>query len=147
MQEQAFDLVVLDINMPVAGRRPVLSDCCNAGSKRHQGALTGDADERRRAACLNAGAELCLEKPRVADGWEGVFKTLDGLLKLHPDEGFHGVLRRVSLQDVIQMECLSRNSSILEIAAGGRQGSVYIEDGQITHAEHGGGRALTRSTN
>jgi hypothetical protein len=35
------------------------------------------------------------------------------------------------------MECLSRNSSILEINAAGRHGMIFIEDGQVIHAEDG----------
>jgi hypothetical protein len=39
-------------------------------------------------------------------------------------------LRRVGLQDVLQMECLARNSSILKIQAGNVQGLVYVKEGQ-----------------
>lgn len=137
LQQHPFDLLVLDINMPVLDGVQFLGLLQRRFPNLIKAGLTGETDEKRRTACLNAGAELCLEKPRVAGGWESIFTTLDGLLKLHPEEGFRGVLRKVSLQDVIQMECLSRNSSVLEIAAGGRQGRVFIEDGQIVHAEDG----------
>jgi hypothetical protein len=43
----------------------------------------------------------------------------------------------VGLQDVIQMECLGRNSSILEIHNLQLRGRVYIEDGRIIHAQAG----------
>lgn len=137
LQEHSYDLLVLDINMPVLDGVQFLGLLQRRFPNLIKVGLTGETDEKRRAACLNAGAELCLEKPRMAGGWEGVFTTLDGLMKLHPEEGFRGVLRKVNLQDLIQMECLSRNSSVLEITAGGRRGQVFIEDGQIIHAEDG----------
>ena len=55
---------------------------------------------------------------------------LEELITWTPQEGFQGVLRRVGLQDVIQMECLGRNSSILEIHNQQLRGRIYIEDGQ-----------------
>jgi len=63
---------------------------------------------------------------------------LEELITWTPQEGFQGVLRRVGLPDVIQMECLGRNSSILEIHNQQLRGQVYIEDGRIIHAEAGG---------
>jgi hypothetical protein len=51
--------------------------------------------------------------------------------------GFRGVLRQVSLEDVIQMECLNRNSSILEVIAGKQVGKLYVKEGMIIHAEIG----------
>jgi len=101
--------------------------------------LTGDSTGAYRAACLNSGAELFLEKPRVEGGWQSIHAALHELLKLQPHEaGFRGVLRRVGLQDVLQMECLARNSSVLEITAGQARGQVFIRDGQIIHADVGG---------
>ena len=137
LQEHSYDLLVLDINMPVLDGVQFLGLLQRRFPNLIKVGLTGETDSKRRAACLNAGAELCLEKPRIAGGWEGIFTTLDGLMKLHPEEGFRGVLRKVNLQDVIQMECLSRNSSVLEITAGGRHGQIFVEDGQIIHAEDG----------
>jgi len=41
------------------------------------------------------------------------------------------------LQDVIQMECLARSSSILEISNAQATGQIFIETGQIVHAQMG----------
>jgi hypothetical protein len=63
---------------------------------------------------------------------------LDELMTWKPREGFQGMLRKVGLQDVIQMECLGRNSCILEITNSEASGRIYIEDGSLTHATVGG---------
>ena len=45
------------------------------------------------------------------------------------------MLRQVGLSDVLQMECLNRKSSVLEVTASNDTGRIYIEDGAIIHAE------------
>jgi hypothetical protein len=52
-------------------------------------------------------------------------------------EGFTGALRQVNLQEVIQVECNGRHSSILEIRNPEMRGQIYIEAGAVTHAAVG----------
>jgi len=99
--------------------------------------LTGQTSEKYRAACLSNGAELYLEKPTVPSGWQSLHGVLDELVKFRPEEGFRGVLRRVGLTDVIQMECLARSSSVLEVSAAQVNGKLFIDTGQIIHAQCG----------
>ena len=54
-----------------------------------------------------------------------------------PSEGFRGMLRQVGLTEVLQMECLGRKSSVLEITTAGSAGRIFIHDGTILHAEVG----------
>jgi len=90
--------------------------------------LSAYADDASRAACLSHGAELFLEKTARPADLEIIFATLLELARHKPTiNGFRGVLRQVSLQDVIQMECLNRNSSILEVNAGQWQGEIFIK--------------------
>jgi len=51
--------------------------------------------------------------------------------------GFKGVLRKVALQELLQLECLGRKSSILEVTTPKVRGRVFILDGSIIHAESG----------
>ncbi len=51
--------------------------------------------------------------------------------------GFQGVLRQVGLQDLLQLECLGRKSSILEVTTPRIRGRIYICQGDIVHAESG----------
>jgi CheY-like chemotaxis protein len=99
--------------------------------------LTGHVTEEHRALCLNRGAELYLQKPQSAEEWGILFNSLNELVSFKPQQGFRGVLRRVGLQDVLQMECLSRNSVVLEISTKEARGHIYIFEGQIVHTEVG----------
>lgn len=137
LQEHKIDLLVLDIHMPVVDGLQFLNLLHRKFPNVLKVVLTGDASEQHRATCLSSGAELFMEKPRDEGGWRSVYATLHELTRFQPEEGFRGVLRRVGLQDVLQMECLARSSSVLKINAGSVHGSVFVKDGQIIHAQCG----------
>jgi CheY-like chemotaxis protein len=147
LKSEKIELLVCDVNMPV------LDGIQFAGMmhRRYPGlkivVLTSDVTEEKRAAALEAGAALFVEKSHSPEGMKAVFTMLGELLNWVPREGFQGMLRSVSLQDVIQMECVGHNSSVIEVCNEHVLGRIYIEDGQILHAAGGeltGERALEK---
>lgn len=134
LKTRSFDLVVVDVNMPVIDGEQFLRILARRFPGLKKAAITGHATEERRSACLASGAELFIEKPRSSEGLKSIFVMLDELVTWKQQTGFQGMLRRVGLQDVIQMECLGRNSSILEVADRKLTGQIYIQDGRIIHA-------------
>ena len=137
IHEHKIDLLVIDVRMPVMDGLQFLSLLHRNYPSLLKVALTGHATENYRAACLSNGAELFLEKPVSQEGWKSLYSTLKQLVRLQPEEGFRGMLRRVGLQDVLQMECLARSSSVLEISTSHARGSVFVQEGQIVHAQVG----------
>src|SRR6266699_7288687 len=137
IHEHKIDLLVIDVRMPVMDGLQFLALLHRNYPSLLKVALTGHASESYRAACLSNGAELYLEKPTSPEGWKSLYTTLKELVRLQPEEGFRGVLRRVGLQDVLQMECLACSSSVLEISTSDARGSVFVQDGQIIHAQVG----------
>ncbi len=137
LQHQPVDLAVIDINMGVMDGIQMLSMLNRGYPNVQKVVLTGHASEKYRAACLSNGAELYLEKPTNSSGWQSLHGVLNELVKFRPEEGFRGVLRRVGLTDVIQMECLARSSSVLEVSAARMTGKLFIDTGQIVHAQCG----------
>ena len=138
LQDQRIDLLVIDIHMPVVDGLQFLNLLQRKYPNILKVVLTGDATEEYRARCLNNGAELFLEKPREEGGWRTIHATLHELARFQPEEGFRGVLRRVGLADVLQMECLARHSVVLNVSTGSTHGTVFVKDGQIIHAQCGG---------
>jgi CheY-like chemotaxis protein len=138
LQDQRVDLLVIDIHMPVVDGLQFLNLLQRKYPNLLKVVLTGDATEEYRARCLNNGAELFLEKPREEGGWRTIHATLHELARFQPEEGFRGVLRRVGLADVLQMECLARHSVVLNVSTGSTHGTVFVKDGQIIHAQCGG---------
>ena len=137
LKTRKMDLVISDINMPMLDGIQFLHILNRSHPDLKKAVITANATEEKRSACLAEGAELFIEKPRSPEGLQSIFIMLEELITWTPQEGFQGVLRRVGLQDVIQMECLGRTSSILEIHHPQLAGRIYIEDGSIIHAEAG----------
>jgi CheY-like chemotaxis protein len=131
----------VDINMPMLDGVQLLRILNRRHPDLKKVTLTGFATEAKRNECLANGAELFIEKPRTSQGFKSIFVMLEELVTWTPKKGFQGMLRQVGLSDVIQMECLGRNSSVLEIQNRQLRGRIYIEDGSIIHAvvgdEHG----------
>src|SRR6201995_1261698 len=128
LQEHAIDLAVVDVQMPVVDGIQFLALINRKYPAVQKVTLSAYADDASRAACLSHGAELFLEKPRDPSDLEIIFATLRELAGHKPGvRGFRGVLRQVSLQDVIQMECLNRNSSLLQVNGGDWQGEIFIK--------------------
>jgi CheY-like chemotaxis protein len=136
MQERPMDLIVLDIGMPMLDGLQLLGIL----TRRYPGikiaVLTGNATDNKRTDALAKGAELFLEKPVTADGMKTAFNVLNDLVSWNR-EGFTGALRQVGLQEIIQIECNGRHSSILEVRNAEASGEIYIEAGVITHAAVG----------
>ena len=137
ISEKNIDLVVLDVLMPVVDGMQFLGLLNRKHPNVLKAVLTGDASEMHRTICMSRGAEIFLAKPQAEAEWQIIFDSLNHLGRFQPQEGFRGVLRRVGLQDVLQMECLSRNSALLEINTKELRGLIYIFEGQIVHAEAG----------
>src|SRR5688500_5587786 len=137
LQDNQVDLVIVDMHMPVVDGFQFLALLSRKHPNLPKAVMTSDVSEAHRAACLSRGAEAFLQKPGLPQDWQAICVTLNDLMKGQVEEGFRGVLRRVGLQDVLQMECLSRNSSVLEVKTRQAQGFIYIHAGQIVHAEVG----------
>jgi DNA-binding NarL/FixJ family response regulator len=137
LRQQSMDVVVLDLDMPVMDGLQFLRLLARTHPGQQVVILTGHATEEKRKLCLESGAALFLEKLIAPEGFAAVFDALELLANAAPQEGFRGMMRRVGLQEVLQMECLGRKSSVLEVFTGKVRGRICIYEGQIIHAESG----------
>jgi len=51
--------------------------------------------------------------------------------------GFVGTLNNVQLSDVLQMCCIGGTSTAIRVTKDGREGTIYLVEGEIVHAEAG----------
>lgn len=137
LQAHQIDLLVTDVHMPVVDGLQFLKLVQRKYRDLLKIVLTGDTTGAYRAACLSSGADLFIEKPRAMGGWQAIYANLSELVRFRPQEGFRGVLKKVGLQDILQLECLARSSSVLELSAGDVRGTIFIHEGQIVHAQVG----------
>jgi len=135
MQEHQFNLVVIDARMPVVDGLQLLRLVKGKFPQIPKAILTGAPNAADRTACLATGADLYLEKPTSPDGMETIFATLNTLAAHEAEEGFRGEIRRVGLQDVLQMECLGRKSSVVEVQTAEIAGEIFIDNGNVIHAQ------------
>lgn len=88
--------------------------------------------ENQRFEALSLGCDSFLTRPFSVE------KLCEFVAKmLRPDHGFSGRLVGMRLEDVIQMLCYRRDSTLVSIAKNGTRGSIYIHNGEIVHAEVG----------
>lgn len=137
MQQRRVEVVVLDLDMPVMDGLSFLRLLGRTHPGQQVVIWTGRATEESRRACLESGAALYLEKLIAPEGFAAVFAALNALADAQPQDGFGGMMRRVGLPEVLQMECLGRKSSILEVFTSKVRGRIYLSDGAIVHAESG----------
>jgi CheY-like chemotaxis protein len=137
LAQKQVDVVVLDIGMPTMDGIHFLQLLARAHPGQPVVMLTGETTEEKRKTCLESGAVQVLEKPLAPDGFAAIFAALDALAAAPPQGGFRGMMRRVGLQEVLQLECLGRKSSVLEIFTGKVRGRIFICEGAIVQAESG----------
>lgn len=136
LKEHAVDLVVLDIKMPIMDGLQLLTLLKRTHPELQVVILTSSATPEHRAQSLQNGAALFFDKTEIAGGLEKIYAALESVSSA-PPEGFRGMLRQVDLPEVLQMECLGRKSSVLEVTSPAAAGRIFIQDGSIIHAEFG----------
>ena len=139
LQETTINLVVVDAQMPLVDGLQLLKLIGMKHQNVPKVVLTGCPNPADRATSLSNGADLYLEKPTSPEGIETIFSTLNELAKVEHEEGFQGTLRRVGLNDIIQMECLGKNSAVLEIFNKEVRGEIFIKNGTIIHSQTSNG--------
>lgn len=136
LKNNAVDLIVLDVNLPIMDGLQFLTLLKKMHPAIPVVMLTNMATEENRSYCLQHGAALFLDKAAVAESFDSIYAALESVAGARPTEGFRGMLPQVGLPEVLQMECLGRKSSLLEIKGHEGFGRIYISDGSIIHAEY-----------
>ncbi len=134
LKEHSIQLIILDLKMPVMDGLQLLPLLKRTHPEIQVVVLTSAALPENRSFCLQNGAALFFDKADVATGFEKIYEALEAVAAT-PSEGFRGMLRQVGLIEVLQLECLGRKSSVLEVKGAGSAGRIFIQDGSILHAE------------
>ncbi|HOD69850.1 MAG: Sporulation initiation phosphotransferase F [Deltaproteobacteria bacterium ADurb.BinA179] len=133
-REKPFDLVVLDIRLPGINGLDVLLKIKEERPATKVIIMTAYGSSEIKAKAKARGSLFYIEKPFEID------QMRDLILKaLREDEvrGFDGSITGLQLPDLIQMNCLSQVTTALYVRKDQREGCIFFEDGQITHAEIG----------
>jgi len=134
IQQQNFDVVVLDIRMPGMNGLDVMLKIKEIRPSTKVIIMTayGSSDIREKAKAR--GSLFYIEKPFEIEQMRSLILKA---LKEDAIRGFNGSITGLQLPDLIQMNCLSQVTTALYIKKDDREGCIFFEDGQITHSEVG----------
>ncbi len=134
IRQKAFDVVVLDIRLPGINGLDVLMRIKDNRPATKVIIMTAYGSSDIKAKAKARGSLFYIEKPFEIDQMrELILKALnEGAVK-----GFDGSITGLQLPDLIQMNCLSQITTALYVSKGDREGCIYFDDGQITHAQVG----------
>lgn len=134
LDDEQFQLLIVDLNMPKMDGLQVLSIARRKFPELRLVILTGIRDEQFRTRAYAMGVDQYWIKPE-SDQEMGLFmESIESLLGREAKGGFRGVQSK-SLVDIIQLECLSQSSTVLKITNGLAEGRIWIQNGEVTHAE------------
>ncbi|NWG03857.1 MAG: response regulator [Syntrophaceae bacterium] len=132
LQKNEIDLVISDIRMPDINGLDLLVKIKKEYPQTRVIIMTayGSSDVQKEAN--RRGSLFYVEKPFEISDIRKIIIDLIGKKK-----GFQGKVFGLQLTDIIQMNCLSRLTTALIITRNGERGIIYLNEGEIIHAECG----------
>jgi DNA-binding response OmpR family regulator len=132
LEKNKIDLVISDIRMPDINGLDLLVRIKKEYPQTKVIIMTayGSADVQREAN--QRGSLYYVEKPFEISDLRKIIIDLIGKKK-----GFRGKVFGLQLTDIIQINCLSRLTTALIITRNGEKGVIYLNEGEIIHAECG----------
>jgi CheY-like chemotaxis protein len=132
-------LLICDLKMPRMDGLQVLAIVRRRFPELRTIVLSGLEDEEFRSRAYALGVDLFWLKTDMQRHGKMFTECLESLLGRDNDTGFRGIQSK-SLMDIIQMECLSRSSTVLRITRGPLVAKLWLQDGELIDAEAEGVR-------
>ncbi|MGP8054330.1 MAG: response regulator [Limisphaerales bacterium] len=139
METEPFRLLICDLKMPRMDGLQVLSIVRRRFPELRTVVLSGLEDEEFRSRAYALGVDLFWLKTDMQSNSQMFLDCIESLLGRDMEGGFRGIQSK-SLMDIIQMECLSRSSTMLRITRGSLVAKLWIQDGELIDAETEGAR-------
>lgn len=142
IEAEKIRLLVCDLKMPRIDGLQVIAIVRRRFPGLRTVVLSGLEDEEFRSRAYALGVDLFWLKTEMQRNTKFFNECLESLLGQNGSEGdtgFRGIQSK-SLMDIIQMECLSRSSTVLRITRGPLVAKLWIQDGDLIDAECDGAR-------
>ncbi len=135
LESEPFTLLITDLRMPKMDGLQVLAIVRRKYPHLRIIVLTGVLDEEYRSRAYAQGVDLFWQKPANTEEFQLFKDCIESLLgrDIRSEGGFRGMQSK-SLVDLIQLECLSRSSSVLHISQGGVSGRIWVQNGEMIDA-------------
>jgi CheY-like chemotaxis protein len=139
MDSEPFRLLICDLKMPRMDGLQVLAVVRRRFPELRTVVLSGLEDEEFRSRAYALGVDLFWLKGDMQRNSKMFMDCLESLLGTATDSGFRGIQSK-GLMDIIQMECLSRSSTVLRITRGPLVAKLWLLGGELIDAEAEGAR-------
>jgi CheY-like chemotaxis protein len=139
LESEPVRLLICDLKMPRIDGLQILSIVRRRHPELRTVVLSGLEDEEYRSRAYALGVDLFWIKSEMQRNSKMFIECLESLLGRDDEPGFRGIQSK-SLMDIIQMECLSRSSTVLRISCGPLVSKLWIQDGELIDAEAEGAR-------
>jgi YesN/AraC family two-component response regulator len=127
-----IDIVISDIRMPDINGLDLLIKIRKEFPQTKVIIMTAYGSSEIQREANRRGSLFYIEKPFEISDIRRIIIDLIGKKK-----GFQGKVIGLQLTDIIQMNCLSRLTTALVITRDGEKGVIYLNEGEIVHAECG----------
>ena len=134
LETEPFRLLICDLKMPRMDGLQVLAIVRRRFPELRTVVLSGLEDEEFRSRAYALGVDLFWLKTDMQRSAKMFTECLESLMGRDTDGGFRGIQSK-SLMDIIQMECLSRSSTVLRITRGPLVAKMWLQDGELIDAE------------
>jgi CheY-like chemotaxis protein len=134
LDSEPFRLLICDLKMPRMDGLQVLSVVRRRFPGLRTIVLSGLEDEEFRSRAYALGVDLFWLKSDMQQDSKMFMDCLESLLGRDTDGGFRGIQSK-GLMDIIQMECLSRSSTVLRITRGPLVAKLWFQNGELFDAE------------
>ena len=145
LETESVRLLISDLKMPRIDGLQMLAIVRRQFPDVRTIVLSGLEDEEYRSRAYALGVDLFwlkMEMQQNARLFNECVESLLGQTDREHDTGFRGIQSK-SLMDIIQMECLSRSSSVLRITRGPLVAKLWIQEGELIDAEAEGAHGET----
>jgi DNA-binding NarL/FixJ family response regulator len=134
LETEPIRLLVCDLKMPRIDGLQMLTIVRRRFPELRTVVLSGMEDEEFRSRAYALGVDLFWLKSEMQRNSKLFNECLESLLGRDSHSGFRGIQSK-SLMDIIQMECISRSSTVLRITRGPLMAKLWIQDGELIDAE------------
>ncbi len=139
LDDEPFRLLICDLKMPRIDGLQVLAIVRRRFPELRTVVLSALEDEDFRSRAYALGVDMFWLKTEMQGNLQMYLDCLESLLGRDNEGGFRGIQSK-NLMDIIQMECLTRSSTVLRITRGSLVARLWIQDGELTDAEAEGAR-------
>jgi CheY-like chemotaxis protein len=134
LESEPVRLLMCDLKMPRIDGLQVLAIVRRRYPELRTVALSALEDEEFRSRAYALGVDMFWLKLEMQRNSKMFVECLESLLGRDDETGFRGIQSK-GLMDIIQMECLSRSSTVLRITCGPLVAKLWISDGELVDAE------------